>query len=51
MTAGARSGSSSVVGMNGEFPSSTSLSDLLLSKASNDSSVKSDDCSHDDSFS
>lgn len=51
ITAGSSTGSSSLVGMNGEFPSSMSLSDLLLSKASSDSSVNNDDCSHDDSFS
>lgn len=51
MTAGSRTGSSSLVGMNGEFPSSMPLSDLVLSKASNDNSVNSEDCSQDESFS
>lgn len=51
MTAGSSTGRSSVRGMNGEFPSSMSLSDLALSKASNDNSVNNDDCSHDESFS
>lgn len=51
MTAGSNTGSSSLVGMNGEFPSSMSLSDLVLSKASKDNSVNSDDCSQDESFS
>lgn len=50
ITAGSKSGNSSVVGINGEFPSSMSLSDLLLN-ASNDSSVKREDCSQDDSVS
>ena len=51
ITAGSSTGSSSLTGMNGELASSTSLSDRLLSKASNDSSVNKDDCSQDESFS
>lgn len=44
MTAGSRTGSSSLVGMKGACPSSISLS-------SSDSSVSNDDLSHDESFS
>lgn len=51
MTAGPNTGSSSLVGIKGEFPSSISLSDFVLSNASKDSSVNNDDCSHDESFS
>lgn len=51
MTAGSSNGSSSVVGMNGELPSSMSLSDLLLSNASSDNSVNNEGCSQDESFS
>lgn len=46
-----KTGSSSLGGMKGEFPSSMSLSDLLLSNASSDRSVNNEDCSHDESFS
>lgn len=49
MTAGSSTGSSSLIGMNGEFPSSPS--DLVLSNASKDNSVNKDDCSQEDSFS
>lgn len=51
MTADSRTGSSSLVGMNGEFPSSMSLSDRPLSNASSVNSVNREDCSHDDSVS
>lgn len=51
ITAGSKSGSSSLVGINGECPSSISLSDLVLSNASRDRSVNNEDCSHDESFS
>lgn len=51
ITAGSKTASSSFVGIKGEFPTSISLSDLLLSNASRDSSVNKDDCSHDESFS
>lgn len=51
ITAGSKTGSSSLAGMKGEFPSSMSLSDLLLSNASSDSSVNNEDCSQDESFS
>lgn len=51
ITAGSSTGSSSLVGMKGECPSSMSLSDLPLSNASNDNSVNNDDLSHEESFS
>lgn len=51
ITADSSTGSSSVKGMNGEFPSSISLSDLVLSNASSDNSVNNVGCSHDDSVS
>lgn len=50
ITAGSSTGSSSLVGMNGELPSSIS-SDLPLSKVSNDKSVNNGDRSHEESFS
>lgn len=50
ITAGSNTGRSSFIGINGEFPSSISLSDLALSNVSRDSSV-SKDGSHDDSVS
>lgn len=50
MTAGSSTGSSSLIGINGELLSSIS-SDLVLSKASSDSSVSNEDCSQDESFS
>lgn len=50
MTAGSNTGLSSFIGINGEFPSSMSLSDLALSNVSRDSSVNNDG-SHDDSVS
>lgn len=51
ITAGSNSGSSSLTGIKGELSPSRPLSDLLLSKASNDSSVNNEDCSHEESFS